>query len=91
METPFAAPIAYDTVVEVENFFTADECLQYMSMTDGKGQEDDPLKVNSATFSSLAQSYIDDMMVFILPFFSSPRQNDCWMTYLWNKWKKLRL
>jgi len=45
-------------VVEVENFFSADECLQYMSMTDGKGEEGDldPLKVNSATFSSLAQS-----------------------------------
>ena len=28
----------------------------------------DPLKVNSTTFSSLAQSYVDDMMV--LTFFS---------------------
>ena len=55
-----------------------------MSMTDGKGEEDDPLKVNSTTFFSLAQSYVDDMMV--LTFFSrayTPRQGkttDCWMT-----------
>ena len=49
-------------VLEIQNFFTSDECKQYMNIAreeiEGPEETDSnsPLKVNSATFSSLAFS-----------------------------------
>ena len=44
------------------------------------------LQYGTWVFSSLAQSYIDDMMVstaiFLTCLHSLPRQNDCWITWL---------
>lgn len=52
-------------VLEIQNFFTEEECAEYMSISDppdsdlnsdSQSQSQSPLMVNSATFSSLAQS-----------------------------------
>ena len=49
-------------VLEVENFFTKDECEKYMNIANDEDQDPEvtgsnsPLKVNSATFSTLALS-----------------------------------
>ena len=50
-------------VLEIQNFFTEEECAEYMSISDppdsdfnSDSQSQSPLMVNSATFSSLAQS-----------------------------------
>jgi hypothetical protein len=49
-------------VLEIENFFTKDECEKYMNIANEVGQDPEeagsnsPLKVNSGTFSNLALS-----------------------------------
>lgn len=49
-------------VFEIQNFFTAQECAEYRSISEADNSSDpalddsSPLRVNSATFSSLAQS-----------------------------------
>jgi prolyl 4-hydroxylase len=44
-------------VVQIENFFTDSECDEYINFTKVSNNEEmSPLKINSATFSSLAQS-----------------------------------
>ena len=43
-------------VLVIENFFTEEECEEYIALTSPNTEGDGPLEVNSATFSALAQS-----------------------------------
>ena len=43
-------------VLVIENFFTEEECEEYIALTSAKSEGEGPLEVNSATFSALAQS-----------------------------------
>jgi prolyl 4-hydroxylase len=43
-------------VLVIENFFTQDECQEYIALSTPKSDENGPMQVDSATFSALAES-----------------------------------